>query len=386
MKNNNNYSIISNSEFTELAKKHDQHCISIYIPTSRAGEMVDKKLGQISLKNELKKLKSELKEYQLKDHEIDNLLYPATNLLSDYHFWRNQSDCLVIFLSQEGMHKYSYPIDQEQKSYIADHFYLLPLIPLLNQSEKFFILSISLKKVEFFEATAHTITYIHIEDLVPEKLEEVVGYDFEDRGIQFRSAHKNSTVFHGQGSGKDDKEVEVEKFLKAVDQGVMTLLKNEKAPLILACVDHYAPVYRKISAYSHIYHSHISGNHDESDPLILHELAWPLIKPLFDEKETTKRNELMENKATNKITFDINEIIPAAFDGKIDSLFVDKNKDLFGIYDMINRSLIIDQSDKIGQASLFNLAAVQSILKGGQVFVTTNIPLEGTKINALLRY
>jgi len=386
--NKKNNQLFSIDEFFELANTHDQHCISLFIPTSRAGEPVDKKLGQLTLKNELKKLRTDLKDYQLKEHEIDNLLYPVLNLLNDYYFWRNQSDCLVIFLSQEGMKKYSLPIDQQQKSYIADHFYLLPLVPLLNRNEKFYVLSLSLQKVSLFEATAHSITYIHIEDLIPEKLEEVVGYDYEDKSLQFRTGNsgKKTAIFHGQGSGKDDKYLETEKFFKAIDNGIMPILKKESAPLILACVDHYYPIYRKITNYSNIYYKHINGNHDNTDPYMLHELAWDLIESKFKKKDEAKRKELHKNESNSKVSFDLNDIVPAAFDGKIDTLFIHKDDDRFGIYDKLNRSLIIDEDKNLGQASLFNLVATQAILKGGKVILTSKMPLSGTQINALLRY
>lgn len=380
--------LLSNADFSKLANTHDQHCISIYIPTSRAGEIVDKKLGQLTLKNKLKELKKDLKDYQLKEHEIDNLLYPAMELINDHHFWRNQSDCLVIFLTREGMQSFSFPIDQEAFTYIADHFYLLPLLPLVNNHGKFYILALSLNQVKFYEATPFSITEVYVEDLVPEKLEEVVGYDIAQKGIQFRTgnASNKSAIFHGQGSGKDDKNIEIEKFLRAVDQGLMKLIKNESAPLILACVDHYYPIYRNISSYPFIFDQHIGGNHEKTDPYILHEMAWSIIEPLFLEKRSEKKTLLQNQPPSGKTSFDLNDIIPASIEGKIDTLFVKKDEDRFGIYDQVNRSLIIDEEQKLGQASLYNLAVVQTLLKGGTAYLSENMPVKGTHINALYRY
>lgn len=51
--------LISRIDFTRLAKIHDQHCVSIYVPTHRAGEEVDKKQGQLLLKNRIKNLKTD---------------------------------------------------------------------------------------------------------------------------------------------------------------------------------------------------------------------------------------------------------------------------------------------------------------------------------------
>lgn len=380
--------LLSIAAFTKLANTHDQHCISIYIPTSRAGELVDKKLGPLTLKNELKQLKRDLKDYQLKEHEIENMLHPVTHLIKDQHFWRNQSDCLVIFLHQEGMQYFSLPIHQASFTYIADHFYLLPLIPLINTDTKFFLLTLSLNEVSFYEATAFSITSVYIEDLVPEKLEETVGHDIVDKGIQFRTADPSnqSAIFHGQGSGKDDKTSEIEKHFRAVDQGIMKLIKNESAPLILACVDHYHPIYSSISNYPSVFDQHIGGNHEKTDPFLLHEMAWELIAPFYDHKRNTMKELICNEPPSGKTSFDLNDIIPAAVDGKIDTLFLIPSKDRYGIYDQINRTLIIDEEQNKGQVSLFNLVAVQTILKGGTVYLSETMPIKGSHINALFRY
>lgn len=382
--------LISKKDFNDLANIHDQHCISIYIPTSRAGEKADKKQGQIILKNNLKKLKQSLKEYNLSKSEIENYLSPVDDLMNDNQFWRQQSDCLAIFLNKNQLQYFTLPIDQVEINYISDHFYLLPIIPLFSGDGKFYLLSLSLQDIKFYECTRHSITELFVEDLVPEKLEEIVGYDFQNKSLQFRSGQGGNAgaMFHGQGAGKDDKDIEVEKFLRAVDKGIMKLLNDEDAPLILACVDHYQPIYAKVTTYPHLFPQNIGGNHEETDPILLHEMAWPLVEGQFKEHRNKMIEQLRNLSAVGKTSFDLNEIIPAAIDGRIDTLFIQNSKDKYGLYDMVNRSLIIDENKKMSQASLYNLAAVHTWIKGGHVYVVEKevMPFTATTINALFRY
>jgi len=382
--------LISVSDFSQLSEVHDQHCISIYIPTSRAGEKVDRNHGQITLKNSLKNLTHTLKDYKLNVKEIENYLSPVYDLLDDSQFWRKQSDCLAIFLSKQQMKYYTLPIDQVEFNYLSDHFFLLPIIPLFSGDGKFYILSLSLQDIKLYEGTRHSIAEVYVEDLLPERLEDVVGYDFQNKSLQFRSGQGGSAgaMFHGQGAGKDDKDVELEKFLRAVDKGLMKLIKDENAPLILACVDHYYPVYAKITAYSKLFDQNISGNNEETDALLLHEKAWSLVESDF-KKHRNKMAEQLRNQSSNgKSPFDLNDIIPAVIDGRVEALFVQKGKDKYGLYDMVNRSLIVDENIKTNQASLFNLAAIQSWQKGGHVYVVEKdeMPFKGTGMNALFRY
>lgn len=382
--------LISGNEFKKLANIHDQHCVSMYVPTDRAGQDVDNKKGQIILKNCLKDVKSRLKDYQLNDPEIEDYLQPATDLLTDTHFWRNQSDCLVILLNNNKMRVYTLPIDQPELTYVADHFYLLPILPIFTYDSMFYLLSLSLNNIKFYEATRYSLAEIILEGIVPEKLEEVVGYKFQEKSLQFRTGQggEASVIYHGQGSGKDDKAMETEKFLRAVDQSLMSMIKEDDVPLVLACVDHYYPIYKKITAYSNLFSDHISGNHEETSPKLLHEMALEVVDDYFQERRKTATKRLKEQSPVGKTSFDLNDIIPAAIDGRIESLFIRKSKDRFGLYDKINRSLIIDESQKAKQASLFNLAAIQTWLKDGDVFIVEkeDMPIEGTSMNALFRY
>lgn len=381
---------LSKKDFEKLAKVHDQHCISIYIPTARAGEDVDKNHGRLRLKNSIKMVQKILTDYGLTDRETDNYLAPIKNLEDDHNFWRNQSDCLVIFLRNQQMKYFTIPGDFDELSYVSDHFYLKPLISLFNGDGKFFLLNVSLQDVKFYEGTRHTITEIFVKDLVPEKLEEVVGYDYRNKTLQFRSGQggEAGAMFHGQGSGKDDKNVELEKFLRAVDKGLMKLIQDDDAPLILACVDHYLPVYANVTSYSNLFNKNISGNHERTNPIELHELAWMLVEETFQEKRKNILNSMRDLSASGKTSYEINEIVPAAIDGRVEALFMQQSKDRYGLYDSINRSLIIDETLKTGHASLFNLAAVQTWLNNGQVFLVQSdeMPFKGTIINTLFRY
>ena len=53
--------LISKKEFSKLANFHDQHCISIYIPTSGQAKKLTADQGQITIKKQLKKLKTYIK-------------------------------------------------------------------------------------------------------------------------------------------------------------------------------------------------------------------------------------------------------------------------------------------------------------------------------------
>ena len=94
-----NHSVFTRDNFNELSTVHDPHCISIYIPTAESGVEVDEGHAKITLKNALKQVEQELRNYEMDDHSIEAYLKPAKYLLDEVHFWRNQSQGLAIFLT-----------------------------------------------------------------------------------------------------------------------------------------------------------------------------------------------------------------------------------------------------------------------------------------------
>ncbi|MFA5417957.1 MAG: hypothetical protein WC341_05810 [Bacteroidales bacterium] len=385
-----NHFPISKAEFNELATTHDQHCVSIYIPTSGPGEKAETHQGQVKLKNSLKSVQITLSEYGLNTAEIDNYLDPVTDLMADKSFWRNQSDCLAIFLTGQSLRYYTIPGDFNEFTYVSDHFYLKPLLALFNGDGKYYLLTLSLQKVKLFSCTRFSISEVSITGYVPDRLEEVVGYDYRNKSLQYRTGKggEAGAMFHGQGSGKDDKIMETEKFFRAIDKGLTKLLNKEEAPLVLACVGHYYPLYSKITVNNNLFNKHIDGNHDETEPHRLLEMAWPLVEDYFQQDRIKTQNLMRDLSSNGKTSYDLIDIIPAALDGRVEALFLQKDQDRFGLYDAVNRTVIIDEDQRFSQSSLFNLAAVNTWLNGGQVYISgpSEMPFEGSNMNALFRY
>lgn len=382
---------MSEMQFRQLSKVQDIQCISIYLPTSRAGEEVDTGQGQSRLKNSMKELTEILRRSGLKENRIISRMAPLNRLLDDQHFWRNQSDGLAIYLQGEELNCFTLPIHFKEHVYLADHFYLKPVIPFFNDDGKFLLFALSLKQVKFFECSRHFITEVFIADLVPAKLEDAVGYDFQEKSLQHRSGQGGQVgaMFHGQGAGKDDKQQEIEKFFRAVDAGLMKLIQEENAPLILACVDSHLPVYKKVTGYNNLFDRHIAGNPDQEDPKLLHEKAWLLLEDHFKQERKSKARDFKDLSAGHRTSSKLKDIIPATVEGRVDTLFLAKGKDQFGRYDPEKRLVLVDEDPgQLYHASLYNMAAVHSIRNGGRVYLTEpeKMPLKDTDINALMRY
>lgn len=382
--------LINRKEIAQLAEMQDAFCVSIFIPTHRSGQAVLKKSDAILLKNQVKAVTEKLEKEGMSELEIAKFMKPAHDLIQDSGFWSNQSDGLAIYMAKDFFRKYTLPIKFEEFNYVANGFYLKPLMPLFSGDGRFFVLTLEIEAVKFYEATRHAISDVIIKDLVPSRLEEVVGFDYEQKSLQFRTQQMGSgnAAFHGHGEGKAERKDEILRFFRSVNKGLMTMLHDESAPMVVACQDFLFPIYKEANTYKNLMDDHISSNPANLDKLLLHEKAWAVVQPFFDRERLEKLELSQQHHDTKRTSIDIREIVPAALEGKIEALFLKNSEDIWGIYNPTTREVRVQEMPQSPNVSLLNLAATKTFLQGGKVYLLENdeMPTPYSKVNALYRY
>lgn len=381
---------LSAERFHKLANIRQAHCISIFIPTHRAGMEVNELVDQKHLKNKIKAVREELRTYKLKDHEIDKILRPAEKILEDTGFWSSQMEGLAIFINPELFEYYTLPVGFEPRTYISDHFYLEPLIPYLNDNGHFYLLALSLKDVRVYEGFPHELKHLVLDELLPARLEEVVGFDYQQKNLQFRTGHTDSgqAMFHGHGAPSEQAKKEIFKFFRGVNQGMMQFLYDKNHPLILAAVDYLVPIYKEANDYKYLYDEFLPGNPEYEKPHQLHQKAKALLKDHFDGKRREKIGAFEEALAIKRSSFREEEVIVAAINGRIDTLFIRKGAEIWGIYESETNQAVVREKQEGQNVSLVNMAAVNTILNSGTVYILEpdEMPEPSARLNALLRF
>jgi hypothetical protein len=382
---------ISKEYLIELSKFHDSSCISIFIPTHRWGAETLNGQDSLNLKNQIKLIKQKLLDKGMTSNEIEAFIKPIINLVTDNDFWRHQSDGLAIFLSDNIFEKYTVPIRFEEFNYVSSEFYLKPLMPLFNGEGLFHLLTLKKDEVRFYEGSKFGITEVDIQDSIPSRLEDRVGYDFEQKQLQFRTSlgRRGAGTFHGHGEGEGRDKDELLLFFRAIDKGIMSKLHDfQEPPLLVGCIDYYFPIYKEANTHKNLYPKHISCNPADLELTSLHSQAWEILRPHFDRTLNERKNRFMIAHDKGKATSDIREIIPAAIRGKVDTLFIEKNSEIFGVYNPLSGDLSLDEDHHDPNVSLMNLAAKKVFEQGGRVYLLDRIemPDGSSDINALFRY
>ena len=334
----------SKSLFENLANSHDLYCVSMYIPLYKRGKEQNEHLAQANLKHCIKEVTNELQKHQLSENEIKNYLNPIEQLLINIEIWRNPSNGLAIFLDKNGLTYYKLPINFETHTYVANHFYLLPLLPLFHNNGEYYLLELSQDYVQLYEATEYGFNNLFVEDFAPTNLENAVGFDYKQKMLQFRSGQDafSSGSFHGHGEGKDDNKKEIVAFTRAIDKGVNKVITNKKAPLIIAGTDALFNIYQQTNTYPNLYKTNISGDSEFINKNLLLANSWEFIKPYFEEDQNMRIKQFSELYNTPKTSYETSDIILSSFDGKIETLFIENGEDFYGTVTKESRNVHID--------------------------------------------
>ncbi|MCJ7695681.1 MAG: hypothetical protein MUO40_09675, partial [Anaerolineaceae bacterium] len=381
-------------ELEQLMRKEQQWCVSIYLPTHRTG--VDAQQDPIRLKNLLGKAEKDLSDRGMGRRDVQKILEPASVLLKDFDFWQHQSDGLAIFLSSNGIHRYRLPLDLEEFVTVMDRFYIKPLLPLFTGDGQFYILTLSQNEVRLLLGTRYSVSQIDIGQ-VGGSLAEAIPSTNHQMSLQLHSSGSiggmsgaGSATFHGQGGGSDESDKnELLRYFRLVSDGLTEFVQGDRVPLVLAGVEFLLPIYKEANTYPNLIDTTITGNPDFLSADELHKIAWDIVGPRFQtaREETVALYQQLAGQASEQVADTLKKIVPAAFNGRIETLFIAAGVQHWGIFNPDTNEIDLHDQMEYGDESLLDLAAVQTYLKGGTVYVIEpEMVPGGTSTAAVLRY
>jgi hypothetical protein len=381
--------MITREDLKVLARSQNGICISIYMPAHRAG--LDTRQDPIRFKNLLRDAEERLIAGNLRAPEAKELLKPAQELLDDALFWKHQGEGLAIFLSPDTFRYYTLCLDFQELVVVTSRFHLKPLFPFFSGDGRFYVLALNQNDVRFFRGSRHSISEIDIEGM-PKSLAEALKYDVHEKQLQPHSTSsgasgQRSVMFHGHGEGTDQAKENIRRFFLTINNGLHGFLKDDRAPLLLAGVDFLLPIYRETSDHPYIVEKAITGNTEGLSLQELHGRAWTLLEPLFLKGFEDAVAQYERLAGTNIVSKDLKTIILAANQGRVGSLFVAVGIQQWGAFDPDHNEPHVHQEAEPGDEDLLDLAAVQTLLNGGDVYAVEPEKMpDGSPVAAVFRY
>jgi hypothetical protein len=362
--------LFNENDLQTLIENHNGFHLSIFLPTFRAGKKT--KQNAIRFKNLLSKAKDSLVAEGLHSPQVEAFLEPAYLYLRDVSVWRHQCDGLAIFITNRDFLHYRLPMPFPELVVLGTRFHIKPLLPLFHNNGTFYILALSLHHVQLFRCSRFFIMPVDLPE-IPKSIDEALQYDNIEKQLQFHTGRpgprgKQVPVYHGQGVGIDDTKDYIIKFFRRINQGLNTILNEKNAPLLLTGVEYLHPIYKAANTYPYLMDEGIMGNPDKWNDDELHAKAWQLIKPQFLKSQKEAMSAYISMQKNDRTSHDIRTIIPAAMNGRIETLLVANDILQWGRFNPQTQQVTIHKKKVPQDEDLLDLAVVQTLMHKGTAF------------------
>lgn len=375
---------LSKDELRLLIEKGKAPCLSIYMPTHKAGAEVQQ--NAIRLKNLLKEAEDRLVTGGRRPAEVEKLLEPVQALVKNNPFWRQQSSGLAIFLCPDIFRTYRLPGDFQPSVVLAERFHVKPLLPLFNTVGRFYVLALSQKDIRVLDCSRYSVKETRPEG-VPRNIDEVLKYDVFEKQLRTRPAMTGATGQKGSSAWTDYGKENILRYLQQVEKGLKPHLKEERAPLVFAGVDYIFSMYREVNAYPYLLETAINGNPDQMSAEDLHAQAWPIAEPWFRKEQEEARVRYRQSIGTGLASNNLEEIVPAAHHGRVGYLFVEVGQEKWGTFNSQTGKAALHAGAKKGDEDLIDFAAIQTLGGGGKVYAIGRDAMPDREpVAALFRY
>lgn len=384
--------LVSQATIKRLAIIQAQPAVSIIIPTSPT----DVLKAPIQLSNAVAEAEKHIQTASLDSSALQEQFNRLEQLRYNVQFWRYQGQSLAIYITADSIEAFRLPVHSKYRVVVNSAFYLRPLFDTTQGTALFYILALSQNRCQLYAATPDSISQLFFEPLPT--MEQELFYLDDEKQLQFHtqaaSVHTpggsaRPAVFFGHAEGNDravEKERIAEYFIR-LDRIVTDILPDQRVPLILGGTEYLQPIYRECSRYAHILDEGIKGNLEqlnEKDILleaqkIMHKVVESQIESEIVRYEETGDRELILDT--------VQEILPAAHFGAIDTLFLADNAFAWAAYDAEEMHLEVAKEPGFGFGDLYDTAARATFLNGGQVLVLPRDRMPKAKpMTAILRF
>jgi hypothetical protein len=366
---------LTTADLTMLLAPVAGPCLSIYLPA--LGEDGDTRQAPIRFKTLLRQAEERLTAAGYPAGEVDTLLAPAMRVLEDTGFWQHQAAGLAAFRTPTVWHAWFVPRAAPEQVMLGGTFYLSPLLPLFDEDGPFFLLALSENDVRLYEGSRDTFREIVLPPAVPRSLAEVARFEDPDRQSGFHTdaprqgSGRRSAVFYGHGGTTDFEEALLRQYCQQIDHGLRPLLGTGTTPLVLAGVESLLAVFRAGNSYPHLLADGVLGNPEAARRPAeeLHRRGWAIVAPVYQARTQQEIDQFHQVAGTGRTSGDLTDIVPAAHQGRVATLFLADGEQRWGRFDSALNTVSPATPDAPDAEELLNLAAVQTLRNGGAVHV-----------------
>lgn len=351
-----------------LMLEEGERCVSIYMPTHTDSH--EWKQDRTRFKNLLGQVENSLSEDMRRD-ELEAFLKPLYDILENPYFWNYVSLGLGVLLNEKGGIYYILNRKIEEYADVAREFYIKPLIRNFQSYDKYHILGLSRNEFILYEGSRYGVEEVKLPEGTITKKDDLIDEEAMRGKVLNLSSTKMGANFHGHNTKNEGVENVMDTFFRYVDDFVNnTYSKRYQIPLILLTVVENQSFFRKLTKNKYLLESGINKSLSSvTDLKELKEEVWEVIEPLYLEKTKLLVGRFQDASGELRASVDPLEIAHACVDGRVDSLIVEANRLVGGVYDRKARKFIEGDMAKYYIGDLINQLAIMALEQNAKVVV-----------------
>ena len=380
--------LLTLESLAELAAVHQPPLLSLYQPTHRCHP--DNRQDSIRFGNLVKKLEASLLQ-KYPDVETRLLLKPFEALARDHDFWTHAQDGLAVLGGTGLFHVFRIQRPVAELAVVADSFHTKPLRRFLQSVGRYQVLGLSLHKIQLFEGDRDVLDEIDLATGVPRTITEALGEELTEAHstvASYGGAGQGATAHHGHGGKKDQMQIDMERFCRAVDRAVLERHSRLSGlPLILAALPEHHHLFRHVSHNPFLMAEGLTINPDALPIDELRQRVWQVVEPMYQARLDALIGGFAAAQSKGLGSDDLAEVAKAAATGRVATLLIEADRQIPGRIDPVTgRIKAADLSDPQVDDQLDDLGELV-VKMGGQVMVIPNdrMPVR-TGLAAVYRY
>src|SRR5512138_2475847 len=232
-----------NPELKPLLQAEGRPCVSIYLPTSR--RFPEKRQDPLRYRKLVDQAAALLRKGT---PDAEGMIATLRALETEPH-WERSLEGFAAFLSPGYAAAYRVPAPVPEIAVVADTFHVKPLLRLKREATRYFVLAVSQKAVRLYEGNPLGASPVDVPGL-PGGLTGALGPVENER--RSKTVHAGGVAHHGYGPGKEETKEDLLSDFRVIDKAPREHLRGERAPLLLAAVKYYQPIYREANTYANL--------------------------------------------------------------------------------------------------------------------------------------
>lgn len=313
---------LTQRDFINLINVQEGPCASIYLP----------RLKDKTLPIEYEALVRRVSHLLLSDEreeQKNKILETLYNFDPSEHFL-SSSKGMAIFVNKNWAGYFTSDLETPSKVVVADSFHLRPYFDEISEDFRFNVLMLTGTEAHFYSCQgtsgneAHTFLYHHGPHA------NSIHWRHSEGTETLQLPHLRSLRGRGKDDNQNKRKSSNKIFLKTVEAKISGEYKFKDIPLYIATSENLYRAYKEVTHHAHVHFLKVDVAKQEFHiQTHIHQAVEHIKKALREHKEAIKE-QFQDPSQSKLMTDDLLKISRAAINGKIRTLFIMENFEIWG--------------------------------------------------------